>query len=195
MLGSPRGCEKRVRQPSSSNLTPSHYLMSLRIKNSQSMDFIFESEVSLCLKRGMVSISQVKRDLTLFTQVKRALPLFFNVSKDFCRVINVQSTVQPRKPYCFHTPKSSAVADILFTGVDLGGNWRSTTSDAGVPSFQPQYRLSPPRVYVLIHSPSLIHSLIHILLLPTPLSFLYTQSCILESAKLSLSCLSDEVHN
>lgn len=89
MLGSPHGCEKRGRQPSSSNLTLLHYLMSPRIKNSQSMDFFFESEVSLCLKRGMVSISQVKRDLPLFTQVKRDLPLFFNVSKDFCRVLNV----------------------------------------------------------------------------------------------------------
>lgn len=53
------------------------------------MDFFCESEVSLCLRRGMVGISQVKRDLPLFTQVKGDLPLFFNISKAFCSTLSV----------------------------------------------------------------------------------------------------------
>lgn len=43
MMESPHGCEKKGRQPSSSNLILLHYLMSLCIKDSQSMDFFFLS--------------------------------------------------------------------------------------------------------------------------------------------------------
>lgn len=53
----------------------------------------------------------------------RDLTLFFNIFEDLCKALSVWSTVQPRRPYHFHSPNPSAEADILSSGAGFGGNW------------------------------------------------------------------------
>lgn len=128
--------------------------------------FLFKSGISLCLRRGMACVSQVKTDPPLFTQVKRdhpcslrwtqTLPCFSVSPKTFAKP-EVWSAVQPRKAYCFHSPTLQLRQTFCsLVPVSVGtGLWRTPCLTQGIlSSSQSSPRLSLSRVLVLIGAPS-----------------------------------------